>query len=575
MGNPSITVWTRIEPSPRSGDVKASLRAEVRDPAWFLGRQWQLGEFNGEDAGSPAFVEVKASTADIVQFSAGALTTAYDRQLRPLEPPALAEPHTPDLATKVELSQVFFRLLDQLYGAAKTPVSVRGAFLQAVPLGPARGSPFDPLEGSTQQFMLVVGDQGIDGAGLLGLAQSNTVPPGITGQDATNVGLAYPKFVAWVKAVFGAVGTDPPPAWDPQHLDNHLTVGAGPTTAPTTFLATQPDADGRLEWSSFDWQSQTGDPFGPPPTTPLRVVPGHVRFPGMPANRYWDFEDGNLALPDIDLEKRDIQKLLVIDFALVHGVDWFVLPLELPVGTLARIDSLVVRDVFGIRTTINRADETGKPPGPSRWTMFSVSQPGAGLTNFTVVPPSAGPGLLAGPILEDVRFARDENANMAWAIERTTEGRIGQPRPGSERDAAVDAATPTPTATGTDPDAPPLAYRLESKVPLNWIPLVAVPIPLKAPAIQLQKARVLRPGEQITDPPRAVPPIGKVLKPEPYLLPEEEVPRSGLRVERAVFRSRWTDGSAHLWVARRRKGGAGETQSGLRFDGALPNPDRG
>ena len=133
----------------------------------------------------------------------------------------------------------------------------------------------------------------------------------------------------------------------------------------------------------------------------------------------------------------------------------------------------------------------------------------------------------------------------------------------------------SPTPPAPDPDAPELKYRLESKVPLNWIPLVGVPIPGKAPAIQLQKARVLRPGVQITDPPRAVPPVGKVLKPEPYLLPEEEVPRAGLRIERVVFRSRWTNGSAHLWVARRCKGGAGETQSGLRFDSALPNPERG
>jgi hypothetical protein len=575
MANSSITVWTRLEPSPRSGDVKGTLRAEVRDPAWFLGRQWQFGEFAGEDAGSPAFVELKSSTANIVQFTAGSVTAAYDRAARPLEAPALAEPHTPDLATKVELNQVFFRLLDDVYGGSGTPPAVRTAFFQAVPLGDPTGSTFNPLEDATRQFMLVVGKQGIDGVALLGLAQSNTIPPGITGQDATNVGKAYPQFVQWVKAVFGAVGADPPPAWDPQRLDNHLVVAAGPQAAPTTVLATQPDADGRMEWSSFDLQSQTAEPFGPPPASPLLVVPGHVRFPGMPANRYWDFEDGNLALPEIDLERRDIQKLLVLDFALVHGVDWFVLPLELPVGTLARIDSLVVRDVFGTRTTIKRADDVSLPSGPSRWTMFSVAQPGGGLASFTVVPPSAGPGLLAGPILEDVRFARDENANMAWAIERTTEGRIGQPRPGAERDAAVDALTPPPPTPVTDPDAPPLEYRLESKVPLNWIPLVGVPIAGKAPAIQLQKARVLRPGVAATDPPRAVPPVGKVLKPEPYLLPEEEVPRAGLRVERVVFRSRWTDGSAHLWVARRRKGGAGETQSGLRFDSALPNPQRG
>ena len=53
----SITYWNRVEPSPRSESLRPGLTAAVRDPLWFLTRQWQLGEFQGEDAASPAFVE--------------------------------------------------------------------------------------------------------------------------------------------------------------------------------------------------------------------------------------------------------------------------------------------------------------------------------------------------------------------------------------------------------------------------------------------------------------------------------------------------------------------------------------
>jgi hypothetical protein len=49
----------------------------------------------------------------------------------------------------------------------------------------------------------------------------------------------------------------------------------------------------------------------------------------------------------------------------------------------------------------------------------------------------------------------------------------------------------------------------------------------------------------------------------------------GTTVERVVYRARWIDGSTHLWVARRRRSGAGEAQSGLRFDAALPNDAQG
>jgi len=65
------------------------------------------------------------------------------------------------------------------------------------------------------------------------------------------------------------------------------------------------------------------------------------------------------------------------------------------------------------------------------------------------------------------------------------------------------------------------------------------------------------------------------LNPDPagsiYRIAEEEIPRAGLRVERVVYRARWIDGTSHLWVQRRRRIGAGESQSGLLFDQAMPN----
>jgi len=68
--------------------------------------------------------------------------------------------------------------------------------------------------------------------------------------------------------------------------------------------------------------------------------------------------------------------------------------------------------------------------------------------------------------------------------------------------------------------------------------------------------------------------LSKILNPGPsssiYRIAEEEIPRSGLRVERIVYRTRWIDGTSHLWVQRRRGIGAGESQSNLNFDQPLP-----
>jgi hypothetical protein len=68
---------------------------------------------------------------------------------------------------------------------------------------------------------------------------------------------------------------------------------------------------------------------------------------------------------------------------------------------------------------------------------------------------------------------------------------------------------------------------------------------------------------------------GRVLNPEslgtsPYQILEEQIPRAGVTVARTIYRARWKDGSTQLWVARRKQTGAGETQTGLRFDAALP-----
>ena len=55
--------WTRLEPQSVSGDPTPGLEARLHDPLWLLTRQWQLGEFHGEDVGSPVLVHIASSTA--------------------------------------------------------------------------------------------------------------------------------------------------------------------------------------------------------------------------------------------------------------------------------------------------------------------------------------------------------------------------------------------------------------------------------------------------------------------------------------------------------------------------------
>src|SRR5690349_8448988 len=61
----SITTWTRLEPRARSGDMRPGLEGRVYDPLWLLGRQWQVGEFEGEDAGSPVWARLRTEVAPL------------------------------------------------------------------------------------------------------------------------------------------------------------------------------------------------------------------------------------------------------------------------------------------------------------------------------------------------------------------------------------------------------------------------------------------------------------------------------------------------------------------------------
>src|SRR5215213_9238014 len=99
---PSITYWHRLEPRPRSSDLAEALSARIRDPAWLLARQWQLGEFRGEDAASPAYMKVTTDKAKVLFWGVGSTATQVDPAV-PLERIALEEPFSEDdLAMRVE-----------------------------------------------------------------------------------------------------------------------------------------------------------------------------------------------------------------------------------------------------------------------------------------------------------------------------------------------------------------------------------------------------------------------------------------------------------------------------------------
>src|SRR5678816_4856375 len=107
-------------------------------------------------------------------------------------------------------------------------------------------------------------------------------------------------------------------------------------------------------------QAQPGPNAAPIVVEPKRPpIPAIARYPGMPADRYWEFEDGRVNFGMLGASKIDLARMAVIEYALVFGNDWFTLPITLPVGALYQVERLEVRDNFGICLlyTSDAADE--------------------------------------------------------------------------------------------------------------------------------------------------------------------------------------------------------------------------
>lgn len=125
-----FTTWTRLEPVPRLDSLEPGLRAALGDPLWLLARQWQFGEFAGEDAGSPVESVVEVELAPLERYRAGSVTQDIAGSDLPLEARVEALPlagRVLDLRHRVDAGQHFLRLL-RLAGAEAAADAYRKQF---------------------------------------------------------------------------------------------------------------------------------------------------------------------------------------------------------------------------------------------------------------------------------------------------------------------------------------------------------------------------------------------------------------------------------------------------------------
>jgi hypothetical protein len=355
-------------------------------------------------------------------------------------------------------------------------------------------------------------------------------------------------------------------AWDSQRMEYQFALEATDHDGrPIRLGAADGYAGGRLDWYSFDrtpTDAKRGDSGGT--VRRAEVLPAPLRFRGMPADRFWEFEEGDVYLGGIEAAPEDLARVAVAGYAVVHGNDWLLVPLQVPYGTLTTVTELIVLDDFGRRTVIRSAAEVDGGGADRAFKFFELTgdqNPQHGQAPLLFLPPTVAT-TEAGRPLEDVRFVRDELANVAWAVEQRVESGAGNPV-----DVAARRRDPIPDAPPVDPDD--WSFTLSTPVPGHWVPLIPVRLvddPTNPPStgqIMFQRGRVPSPGE----PGSSRGALGEILVPgRRLLILEEEIPSAGLRVVRRYQSARDAAGQLHTWVGRRKGPGRGEGHSGLAYD---------
>lgn len=603
---PTITSWNRIEGRPRTENFERALKAEVRDALWMISKQWQTGEFLGEDAASAILAKVHIKTTSLNKYQSGdGLVDSFKDNELPLE-------------AKVEHQEIPFQIgsqeisldLRMLIGRHWLKLLKRHNLLAIQNLKDEYVKEYEftlpnPAVKDDihicahievwQQFAAAAEANILNGYKLytdFKLSNDQVSTATLDPSERDELNKLREKLILWFEQLFYQPIEQDNQAWKPSSLEYQFACSAPKDTKEQVFIADE-YYHGHLDWYNLDIHdkktelpSLTVDPLETPveKSFTLSFLPTPITFPGMPHSRWWALEDWKTDLGKIKPSTTDINQLMLLDFGLNYANDWLLFPFTLPVASIANIEGLMVTNSFGEKIWVEAAGK-GADEDWDRWSMFNLNVRGdldvpADLS-LLLLPSSAK--VLEGKPLEEVYLLRDEIANMVWGVETLIPLASGKSKRGKEVALELGAKyeqfiTYIPEPLAIDQDAK-IRYQIINSVPENWIPFIPVHMDSNQREVQLQRAAMPRifEGTDASIPPQKIEPRTPILRegldnviPEPYFIHEEEIPRMGIKVHRSFQRTRWYNGKVVTWVGFRKQVGRGEGHSGLAFDQIVP-----
>ncbi|WP_440766369.1 hypothetical protein [Natronorubrum sp. DTA7] len=268
--------WRRLRPTSRDADLADGLAAAVHDPLWMLCRQWQVGEFRGEDAGSPVDVDVTVEHdeldrferrgergGEVVPYEDGPLESAIERErVLTADPPARLAAEAGTVFLETLEAHGFLDEDDEPYGTSDFDGRYR------------LSRPDEPMPERDRRYYRVMGDRVLDGAAVFDALdralsanppkfEDVPLPTGIYRLEDVGVELANAyadaaeTYCEWYLELYDEPGENGD-AWRPTRLEYDGAVVTGLGDDENTFeLRGYPG--GRLHWHAFSPTEDTLD----------------------------------------------------------------------------------------------------------------------------------------------------------------------------------------------------------------------------------------------------------------------------------------------------------------------------
>ena len=593
--------YKRLETRTRKENSKTALSFAVHDPLWMLTRQWQFGEFKGDDCGSAIWAKVKIEHAELSSISNGTQSIEINKDNALEHHVERMNIHITE-AVRIESAYRFKKSID--FSSIKNKSQQIVKYLQTkYPLASFTDVDSNTSEKTTKEiiseikkqknthleaFLAAFGSRSFDGYHVYLSIKANTILDTtlkniVSTGDQSEFNALCKSYATWFKATYQPVD-DESNFWVDEKLGYELSVSS---KALQKKYAVEDYHSGRLSWYSFDVEEETTTHTKEEFTMEkyLTFIPTLAEFPGSPNKRLWTFEDAKIAMGNSELSADSLANAVILQYTTMYGNDWLVTPMELNAGMISQVKGIMVTDVFGVRYFIDSSTGQTSPETSysGKWEMFTTSKKGAYekqdfKTDGRLFFPPTVARTEESMAVEEVQFLRDEMANMVWAVETKINDNCGNTLDGDNYAAEVNEALNALNikSEGLEETEADYSYLFQNNVPLNWIPFSPVKFsPGEANAIREIRFQRSTMPLFIKDSFEPIRPSTRLMRTgindkdevKAYkFINEEEILAIGTKVALTNQRTRWFKGKTFNWLGDKKEISRTQANSGLSFD---------